>query len=201
MLSIALCGFNNLEKIGLSFLIRNSYPIADITYLESDDMLLGFDGVVLSSRYFETWIKKSASNLSALVFLDDLARVNDVPNTTIIHSFHGSKALDFQVCEWLTEIAMRIDFERGHKVAPREQVFLSQRERQVMKLLSEGASNESIALVLGIGVATVKTHLCRIYGKLRAFNRVHAVALYREIALRDHRQDEDDASKTVRDTT
>ncbi|MGC8119764.1 LuxR C-terminal-related transcriptional regulator [Marinobacter sp. VGCF2001] len=61
---------------------------------------------------------------------------------------------------------------------------LSAREAGVLDLLAEGLSNKAISEQLGISVATVKSHLSNIYGKLQAGNRVQAVARARELGLR-----------------
>lgn len=60
---------------------------------------------------------------------------------------------------------------------------LSQRERHVLRLLSEGLSNKLMSERLGITVATVKSHLSNIYGKLDAGNRGRAVARARSLGL------------------
>lgn len=60
---------------------------------------------------------------------------------------------------------------------------LSQRERHVLRLLAEGLSNKMMSERLGITVATVKSHLSNIYGKLDAGNRGRAVARARSLGL------------------
>jgi len=60
---------------------------------------------------------------------------------------------------------------------------LSQRERHVLRLLSQGLSNKVMSNQLGITVATVKSHLSNIYGKLDAGNRGRAVARARSLGL------------------
>ncbi|WP_410640588.1 response regulator [Amycolatopsis sp. lyj-346] len=53
---------------------------------------------------------------------------------------------------------------------------LSEREREVVRLLADGHSNRAIAKSLYLSEATVKTHLVRIYRKLGADNRAAAVS-------------------------
>jgi ATP/maltotriose-dependent transcriptional regulator MalT len=53
---------------------------------------------------------------------------------------------------------------------------LTQRETNVVRLMSEGLSNRSIAESLFLSEATVKTHLVRIYRKLGVDNRAAAVS-------------------------
>src|SRR4051812_30405606 len=52
---------------------------------------------------------------------------------------------------------------------------LTSREREVLVLLGEGRSNREIASTLSVSLATVKSHLARIYGKLEASNRNEAL--------------------------
>jgi DNA-binding NarL/FixJ family response regulator len=52
---------------------------------------------------------------------------------------------------------------------------LSPRERDILGLVAEGATNAEIAGRLGIGVESVKTFLSRAFSKLQARNRVEAV--------------------------
>lgn len=62
----------------------------------------------------------------------------------------------------------------------RERSAFSRRENEVLELLSKGSSNEEISTALGIRIPTVKTYLRRIFERMGALNRAHAVALYAE---------------------
>ncbi|NGY65883.1 response regulator transcription factor [Lentzea sp. NEAU-D13] len=53
---------------------------------------------------------------------------------------------------------------------------LSEREKEVIRLMADGHSNRSIAQSLFLSEATIKTHLVRIYRKLGADNRAAAVS-------------------------
>ena len=62
--------------------------------------------------------------------------------------------------------------------APREiGDTLSQREREVLKLMAEGLTNADIADRLVIGVSTVKTHVSSVIAKLGCSTRTEACAL------------------------
>ncbi|MGW1759089.1 response regulator [Streptomyces mirabilis] len=62
----------------------------------------------------------------------------------------------------------------GQVVDPEQD--LSHREIEVVRLLAEGRSNRDIAEALYLSEATVKTHLVRVYRKLRVDNRAAAVS-------------------------
>ena len=58
---------------------------------------------------------------------------------------------------------------------------LTQREREVLDLLSRGLSNAAIGSELGISLPTVKTHVSSVLVKLGAESRTHAAALARKL--------------------
>jgi LuxR family maltose regulon positive regulatory protein len=60
---------------------------------------------------------------------------------------------------------------------------LSERERQVLRLIGAGKSNAEVAQALVIAVSTVKTHTNSIFGKLGVTSRTQAIARARELQL------------------
>jgi DNA-binding NarL/FixJ family response regulator len=60
---------------------------------------------------------------------------------------------------------------------------LTDRERDVLRLLLAGRSGPEIADVLVVAPSTVRTHLKSIYGKLDAHSRDQAIARARELKL------------------
>ena len=52
---------------------------------------------------------------------------------------------------------------------------LTDRETEVLNLLSNGLANKQIAIALGISEHTVKFHVSSIYAKLNVTNRTEAV--------------------------
>ena len=62
---------------------------------------------------------------------------------------------------------------RDEPAAARDE--LTQRQRRVLELLSQGMSNKQIARVLAISEITVKAHVSSIFRKLGVTNRVQAV--------------------------
>ncbi len=58
---------------------------------------------------------------------------------------------------------------------PNEDSLLSEREKDVARILLQGKSNKQIALDLGISIRTVEFHLRNIYTKLGAASRTEAV--------------------------
>jgi RNA polymerase sigma factor (sigma-70 family) len=53
---------------------------------------------------------------------------------------------------------------------------LSDRERQILRMLSEGLRNDDIAELLSISPQTVQTHVRNVLGKLRVHSKLEAVA-------------------------
>lgn len=62
-------------------------------------------------------------------------------------------------------------------------VELSAREAEVLRLVADGCTNRAVASRLGIGEATVKTHLMHVYEKLGVGDRAAAVRTAWELGL------------------
>jgi DNA-binding NarL/FixJ family response regulator len=72
-------------------------------------------------------------------------------------------------------VAARLMRGAGTVVAPGG--GLTGREREVLALIVEGLANKQIAVRLGIGEKTVKTHVSRVLGKLGAEDRTQAAVM------------------------
>jgi two-component system nitrate/nitrite response regulator NarL len=57
------------------------------------------------------------------------------------------------------------------------QIAITERERQIIHLISEGLSNKEIGRQLDVCEGTIKVHLHRIYQKLAIHNRATLAAL------------------------
>lgn len=62
---------------------------------------------------------------------------------------------------------------------------LTDREREVLKWVSQGDSNKAIAIRLGVQEVTVKAHLRQIFTKMQVFNRTQAASLALRLLERD----------------
>jgi DNA-binding NarL/FixJ family response regulator len=63
--------------------------------------------------------------------------------------------------------------------------LITRREREVLELMTGGATNGRIAEQLVISEGTVKSHVKHLLRKLRAANRAEAVARYLQILMRE----------------
>lgn len=72
--------------------------------------------------------------------------------------------------------------QRGAPQPPEDEA-LSEREREVLRLISDGLSNREIAARLALAEGTVKNYVSAILDKLHAANRTQAARLAREQGL------------------
>jgi DNA-binding NarL/FixJ family response regulator len=59
---------------------------------------------------------------------------------------------------------------------------LTEREREVLRLLVQGRDDKEVAVLLGVAERTIKSHVAAICGKLGAESRARAIAIARERA-------------------
>jgi DNA-binding NarL/FixJ family response regulator len=85
-------------------------------------------------------------------------------------AYNGETHLDPAVARQLAE-----SLQASRRVAPIEQ--LTERERDVLRLVAQGKPNKEIARELGIGDRTVRTHVTSILGKLGLVSRTQAAIL------------------------
>ena len=83
-------------------------------------------------------------------------------------------------------IAVRLmNFFAAPKPAVPAQTFpeLSEREREILDLIAQGASNAEIASRLVLSPKTVRNHVSNIFSKLQVADRAHAIIRGREAGL------------------
>jgi len=77
---------------------------------------------------------------------------------------------------WVPRRVLSMFIERTsnspRRIFPTDQVALTDRETQVLKMLVEGRSNKEIGTPLGIGERTVKAHVAKLLRKVGVQNRV-----------------------------
>jgi LuxR family transcriptional regulator, maltose regulon positive regulatory protein len=70
-----------------------------------------------------------------------------------------------------------------HQSSPVLTETLSTREREVLRLMAQGKSNQEIAHHLVVAVSTVKTHIHHLFAKLQSEDRLQAITRARELGF------------------
>jgi DNA-binding NarL/FixJ family response regulator len=140
-----------------------------------------------------------AAHFDAMV-TDDPARTASLPTVLLAEGVDGARraasvraTLRPSAADSLVAAAVRLavagyavspEIERPHDTSGGREsgemlpaVSLTQREKEVIALLAEGASNKLIARRLDISVHTAKFHVAAILEKLGAVNRTDAIAI------------------------
>jgi DNA-binding NarL/FixJ family response regulator len=79
-------------------------------------------------------------------------------------------------------IARRVaEYFRNKSSVPQEAIHLSNREKEILEMLSKGYSNKEIAEDLKLSIATIHSYLKNVYEKMHVHSRTKAVAKYLSI--------------------
>lgn len=103
------------------------------------------------------------------------------PDTLLEHMkdvFEGKAALTPVIAAKILNEFVRLSLKRTEKPVLLD--TLTAREKEILKMVTEGASNKEIALALHITEGTVKNHLHKVLEKLHLRNRAQAAAALRE---------------------
>lgn len=92
----------------------------------------------------------------------------------------GGAVLDPRI---VARLLPRLRVSAGGAATERALAALSQRERQVLDLIGDGASNAVIALRLQIAESTVKGYVSAVLTKLGASNRVQAALVAKRLRM------------------
>jgi DNA-binding NarL/FixJ family response regulator len=104
--------------------------------------------------------------------------VKDAPATRLIAAVRAAATGDSLIEPAITRrLVQRFAESTRPRELPAELASLTERERDVLRLIADGLSNAEIAAALVVAETTVKTHVARILTKLNIRDRVQAVVL------------------------
>jgi DNA-binding NarL/FixJ family response regulator len=160
-----------------------------------DVRMPGLDGIEATRRVCASGVSSrvvilTTYDLDEYVF-DALAAgatgflLKHVPPEELVHGVRVAAAGDALLAPSITR---RLVEEFARQRAPvrssgTELPTLTEREREVLRLLGRGLSNQEIADELKVGEATIKTHVAHVLDKLDLRDRVQAVIFAYEVGL------------------
>ncbi|MGK5683220.1 response regulator [Actinoplanes sp. URMC 104] len=104
--------------------------------------------------------------------------LKDAPSTRLIAAVRAAATGDSLIEPSITRrLVERFGAPPRPTGPPPELAALTDRERDVLRLMARGLSNAEIAAELVVAETTVKTHVARILSKLEVRDRVQAVVL------------------------
>ncbi len=171
LLDVRMPGTDGLTA--LPYLVRLA-PVLMLTYSQESEIVqeavrLGADGYLVHGEF-------TADQL--------VAAVRDITSGRAAFSTSASTALLAHVRAFTLQSQSQASQSQSDvgpssdRAVDRARFGLSQREEEVMELIAGGMSNQQIAAACFISEKTVKNHINRIFGKLRAASRSQAIALW-----------------------
>lgn len=111
--------------------------------------------------------------------------LKDAEPDDIVAAIRAVAAGDALIAPSITRRLIETFVDSRRRQAQQDASFpeLTEREREILRMVARGQNNDDIANSLSISPATVKTHLARIMSKLDAHDRAHLVVLAYERGL------------------
>lgn len=128
--------------------------------------------ILVLTSFAEGSLIQKALEAGAIGYLLKNVSANELARA-IRSAYNGRVTLSPQVAQSLVETA---------NLPPAPGLDLTERERDVLKLMVEGLNNTQIAGKLTVSPSTIKSHVSNILAKLQVASRTEAVTL----ALRNH---------------
>ena len=141
--------------------------------------------IMLSTYENAPYVKRALSDGASGYLLKD-ATPEDLGQAINVAISGGGNVLSPRVIQTLfeeVESSNRAQSTNGRGRASRTEYNLTQREHDILALLSEGGSNRSIAGNLYLSEKTVKSHLAAIFRKLGVTNRTQAAMLANKLGV------------------
>jgi DNA-binding NarL/FixJ family response regulator len=195
-----------LVRRGMTYVVKEGFPEADVVEAESSQAALDilhdgaeidlalvdvrmpdldglellraiksegaeFPVIMLSTYENAPYVKRALADGAAGYLLKD-ATPEDLSQAINVAMSGSGNVLSPRVIQNLFE-----DQETGTGSARRTEFSLTQREHDILALLSEGRSNRDIAGALFLSEKTVKAHLAAIFRKLGVTNRTQAAMM------------------------
>ncbi len=180
-----------MAVVGTFGCVADSTPNAQ--ELKPDIVILDFrlnDGMAASAAMAITQARSEAK----VIFLTD----DDRDNVLLAAIEAGASAVVYMSAATSEVIdAIRVVADGGSLIPPRTiarllhnrrrtdgvRDSLTGREREILRLMSEGMSNRDIAARLGISYVTVRSHIRNLSGKLAAHSKLEVVAKAQQLDL------------------
>jgi DNA-binding NarL/FixJ family response regulator len=160
LMDVQMPGMNGVEATAHIVATVPTSRVIILTTFDSDEYV--FDGIKAGARSY------LLKDTPATELLATIRRVH--AGESIVQPSIASRMI--------AEFTRRRDMPQSQEYEP-----ISEREREVLRLLADGLSNKEIAARLVLAEGTVKNHVSTILDKLHAANRTQAARVAREQGL------------------
>lgn len=142
--------------------------------------------IVLTTFYDEKNIASAIAGGATGYLLKDSGK--DAIINAVSQALKGQSVLDLKVMQKLTAMMASDQKDEKTKAEPAEASDLSEfgiteREKEICKLICEGCTNAQIASILFISEGTVKNYVSAIYDKLEEHDRTRLVLKLRDFGF------------------
>lgn len=178
-------GITILEQLEKLAIVGDQKPILLETYMLKACFLEKEKNYDLAETYLNEALKIGGSEGYFQIFIDDRKRLTPIFNRLVSKVSKSGNEYVTKICGAIISGTIYLGKttikEEKHNSNLIEE--LSEREIEILQLISQGFSNQDISNRLFLSISTVKWHTSNIYGKLGVRGRTQAIVLAQKLNL------------------
>lgn len=161
----------------------------NVTFIESQIDLKDFSNILININLYENFLDELNYILAEKRSDAKIIAIYRTASKTLINlcrdkGFYGCISKKNTVQQYKNILSLILSGEKYFPTFSEDSsIELTNKQKEILKLIQEGMSNKQIAYEEGISESTVKVHISQIFRKFKCYNRVQLINKAKELHI------------------